>query len=58
MGQRAAIYARVSTSNQSYERQVADLTSFAERGSYDVVGIFKETASGGVREPKRTQPAH
>lgn len=46
MGQRAAIYARVSTSDQSCERQVAELTAFAERGGYDVVGIFKETASG------------
>lgn len=46
MGQRAAIYARVSTSDQSCERQVAELTAFAERGGYDVVSTFKETASG------------
>ncbi|MBK0329729.1 recombinase family protein [Rhodobacteraceae bacterium F11138] len=46
MGQRAAIYARVSTSDQSCERQVAELTAFAERGGYDVVEVFKETASG------------
>lgn len=46
LGQRAAIYARVSTSDQSCERQVAELTAFAERGGYDVVGTFKETASG------------
>ncbi len=46
MGQRAAIYARVSTSDQSCDRQVTELTAFAERGGYDVVGIFKETASG------------
>lgn len=45
MGHRAAIYARVSTSDQSCDRQVAELTAFAERGGYDVVGIFKETAS-------------
>ena len=37
LGQRAAIYARVSTSDQSCERQVAELTAFAERGGYDVV---------------------
>ena len=43
---RAAIYARVSTSDQSCERQVSELTAFAERSGYDVVGIFKETASG------------
>ena len=46
MGQRAAIYSRVSTSDQSCDRQVTELTAFAERGGYDVVGIFKETASG------------
>lgn len=46
MGQRAAIYARVSTSDQSCERQIADLIAFAERGDYEVVNIFKETASG------------
>ena len=46
MNNRAAIYARVSTSDQSFERQVAELTAFAERGGYDVVGMFKETASG------------
>jgi DNA invertase Pin-like site-specific DNA recombinase len=46
LGQRAAIYARVSTSGQSCERQVTELTASAERGGYDVVGVFKETASG------------
>ena len=40
MGQRAAIYARVSTVDQSCERQIA------ARGGYEVFGIFKETASG------------
>ena len=42
----AAIYARVSTADQSCDRQVADLTAFAERCGYDVIGVFKETASG------------
>lgn len=46
MGQRATIYARVSTSDQSCERQVTELTAFAERGGYDVISTFKETASG------------
>jgi DNA invertase Pin-like site-specific DNA recombinase len=46
LGHRAAIYARVSTSDQSCERQVSALTAFAERGGYDAVGVFKETASG------------
>lgn len=46
MGQRAVIYARVSTSDQSCERQLNDLMGFADRAEYTVVGIFKETASG------------
>lgn len=46
MGQRAAIYCRVSTADQSCERQERDLTSFADRAGYAVVGIFKETGSG------------
>ena len=46
MGQRAAIYCRVSTQDQSCERQERDLTAFAARGGYEVVGVFKETGSG------------
>ncbi|MFW2854360.1 recombinase family protein [Sphingomonas sp. TX0543] len=46
MGQRAAIYARVSTADQSCERQLRDLAAFAERGGYEVVEVFRETASG------------
>lgn len=46
LGQRAVIYARVSTSDQSCERQVTELTAFAARGGYEVVRVFKETASG------------
>ena len=46
MGQRTAIYARVHTADQSCERQAADLTAFAERGGFEVLGIFTETASG------------
>lgn len=46
MGQKAVIYARVSTSDQSCERQIGELTGFAERGGFEIVGVFKETASG------------
>lgn len=46
MGQRAAIYCRVSTVDQSCERQQRDLTAYADRAGYEVVGIFKETGSG------------
>ena len=46
MGQRAAIYVRVSTTDQSCERQIAELTAFAGRSGFELLGIFKETASG------------
>jgi len=46
LGQRAAIYARVSTTDQSCARQLSDLEAFALRAEYEVVGVFKETASG------------
>lgn len=46
MGQKIAIYCRVSTGDQSCQRQESELVAFAKRSSYEVVGLFKETASG------------
>ena len=46
MGRRAAICARLSTADQSCERQVSELTSFAERCGHDVAGTFRDTAPG------------
>lgn len=46
MGQRVAIYCRVSTVDQSCERQERDLLTLAMRAGYEVVGIYKETGSG------------
>lgn len=46
LGQRVAIYCRVSTADQSCERQERDLTAFAQRAGYDVLGVWKEVASG------------
>jgi DNA invertase Pin-like site-specific DNA recombinase len=45
MGQ-VAIYCRVSTDDQSCERQERDLRAFAERAGHIIVGVYKETASG------------
>jgi len=45
MGQ-VAIYCRVSTDDQSCERQERDLRAYAERAGHRIVGVFKETASG------------
>ena len=41
-----AIYCRVSTDDQSCERQERDLRAFAKRAGHTVVGVFKETAPG------------
>jgi len=46
LGQRAALYCRVSTADQSCARQERDLTAFAARVGCEVVGVFKETGSG------------
>ena len=43
---RAALYCRVSTADQSCARQERDLVAFAGRAGYEVVGTYKETASG------------
>ena len=46
LGQSAAIYCRVSTSDQTCARQERDLRAFAKKAGYRVVGVWKETASG------------
>ena len=43
---KVAIYVRVSTDDQSCDRQILDLQAFAERSGHNVVEVFKETASG------------
>ncbi|WP_310485101.1 recombinase family protein [Chamaesiphon sp. VAR_48_metabat_403] len=43
---RCAIYVRVSTKDQNCDRQETELVSYAARCGYDVVGIFREIASG------------
>jgi DNA invertase Pin-like site-specific DNA recombinase len=57
LGQNAAIYCRVSTVDQSRERQERDLRAFAERAGYVVIGVFKETGSGAKIDRNRTAPA-
>ena len=46
LGQKVARYCRVSTADQSCARQEHDLRKFAAHAGYEVVGIWKETASG------------
>lgn len=41
-----AIYCRVSTTDQSCDRQAQDLLAYAKKADFKVVGVWKETASG------------
>jgi putative DNA-invertase from lambdoid prophage Rac len=45
-----AIYCRVSTDDQSCERQERDLRAFARRAGHKIVAVFKETASGAKND--------
>ena len=52
----AALYCRVSTVDQSCERQERELLAYAKRAGYNVVGVWEETASGGKdSRPERKQ---
>ena len=46
MVQKVAIYCRVSTSDQSCERQERDLLEYAHLAGYQVIEIWKDTAAG------------
>ena len=50
MGQPVAIYCRVSTADQSCDRQERDLRAFAKRAGFEIVAVFKETASGAKND--------
>lgn len=43
---RIAIYCRVSTTDQSCDRQEQDLLHYATQANFQVVGVWKETAPG------------
>jgi DNA invertase Pin-like site-specific DNA recombinase len=45
-----AIYCRVSTDDQSCERQERDLRAFAKRAGHKILAVFKETASGAKND--------
>lgn len=52
----AVIYARVSTGEQNCDRQERDLLAYAARHGYNVVAIYRETASGAKNNrPERKQ---
>jgi putative DNA-invertase from lambdoid prophage Rac len=45
-----ATYCRVSTEDQSCERQERDLRAFARRAGHKIVSVFKETSSGAKND--------
>lgn len=51
----AAIYARVSSTNdrQSTERQVIDLTTYADRSRLSIVKVYEEHISGAKKNTER-----
>jgi len=51
----AAIYARVSSTNdrQSTERQVIDLTAYADRNSLNLIKVYEEHVSGAKKNTER-----
>jgi putative DNA-invertase from lambdoid prophage Rac len=57
MGQKAALYCRVSTADQNCERQERDLLAYAEKCGYEVIQVLKETASGTKNSRKEREKA-
>lgn len=55
MVQKVAIYCRVSTTDQSCERQERDLCLYARKAGWEVAGVWKETASGARNNRKERQ---
>ncbi len=51
---RVVIYARVSTREQDYDRQLVELREYADRMGYEVVREFSEKVSGVKRVEERT----
>lgn len=49
------LYARVSSSNgtQDYQRQINDLTTFANQNNYEIVKVFAECVSGSKNNTQR-----
>lgn len=50
---RACLFVRVSTDEQSTERQISDLTFYAKNRNWDVVKTISETVSGAVNNDQR-----
>lgn len=47
---RVAIYVRVSTSKQEYDRQLSELRDYCQRSNYEIVHVFEEKISGAAND--------
>ncbi len=54
---RAAIYARVSTDDQTTENQLRELRQVAERCGWEVVAEFVDNGISGARAATNAQPS-
>ena len=52
MGQRAALYCRVSTADQSCDRQERDLRALAKRSGFEIVRNIDLTSHLELRRPR------
>lgn len=55
MKTKVAIYTRVSTMEQDYERQINELTQYATALNYEIVGIYSEKESGAKKRDERPE---
>ena len=53
MEKKAIIYARVSTASQDTDRQVTDLTNYADGNGYTIERVFTEKISGAKKNTDR-----
>jgi len=50
---KVVIYARVSTVTQEYKRQTDELTEYAQKLGYNIVGVFEEKVGGAKNNEDR-----
>jgi DNA invertase Pin-like site-specific DNA recombinase len=55
MKTKIAIYGRVSSIEQDYERQINELTQYAAAMNYEIVGTFSEKISGAKKSDERPE---
>lgn len=52
---KVVLFSRVSTITQDYKRQTEELTEYANKMGYTIVGVFEEKISGAKKNEERPQ---